>query len=166
MCRLGSWLKMAADKQKYEHGRVKIGHYILGDTLGVGTFGKVKSERWGTGPPQCGKAQSGCGGMRAGRAYRVEHSLRCRLRDATACGRIMAAGPLGLGPACGSRAAALASSPAQNVGGDLSFIGGGAGILELLGAARPYPPGRVSHWASSMGRRSRWGRAWEERLLS
>lgn len=29
------------DKQKHE-GRVKIGHYILGDTLGVGTFGKVK----------------------------------------------------------------------------------------------------------------------------
>lgn len=23
---------------------VKIGHYILGETLGVGTFGKVKSE--------------------------------------------------------------------------------------------------------------------------
>lgn len=36
----------AADKQKHEHGRVKIGHYILGDTLGVGTFGKVKGERW------------------------------------------------------------------------------------------------------------------------
>ncbi|KAJ8285449.1 hypothetical protein GJAV_G00026900 [Gymnothorax javanicus] len=33
--------KMATDKQKHE-GRVKIGHYILGDTLGVGTFGKVK----------------------------------------------------------------------------------------------------------------------------
>ncbi|RMC19629.1 hypothetical protein DUI87_03190 [Hirundo rustica rustica] len=32
----------ATDKQKPEHGRVKIGHYILGDTLGVGTFGKVK----------------------------------------------------------------------------------------------------------------------------
>uniref|UniRef100_A0A8C9V5F1 Acetyl-CoA carboxylase kinase n=1 Tax=Scleropages formosus TaxID=113540 RepID=A0A8C9V5F1_SCLFO len=32
---------MATDKQKHE-GRVKIGHYILGDTLGVGTFGKVK----------------------------------------------------------------------------------------------------------------------------
>ncbi|KAI2651841.1 5'-AMP-activated protein kinase catalytic subunit alpha-2 [Labeo rohita] len=29
-----------AEKQKHE-GRVKIGHYILGDTLGVGTFGKV-----------------------------------------------------------------------------------------------------------------------------
>ncbi|CAH2296434.1 5 -AMP-activated kinase catalytic subunit alpha-1 isoform X1 [Pelobates cultripes] len=34
--------KMAADKQKHHDGRVKIGHYILGDTLGVGTFGKVK----------------------------------------------------------------------------------------------------------------------------
>lgn len=34
---------MATDKQKHE-GRVKIGHYILGDTLGVGTFGKVKGK--------------------------------------------------------------------------------------------------------------------------
>uniref|UniRef100_A0A8C3NZ89 5'-AMP-activated protein kinase catalytic subunit alpha-1 n=1 Tax=Cyanoderma ruficeps TaxID=181631 RepID=A0A8C3NZ89_9PASS len=44
MSRLGPRLEMAAaaDKQKHEHGRVKIGHYILGDTLGVGTFGKVK----------------------------------------------------------------------------------------------------------------------------
>uniref|UniRef100_A0AAX7UHH3 5'-AMP-activated protein kinase catalytic subunit alpha-1 n=1 Tax=Astatotilapia calliptera TaxID=8154 RepID=A0AAX7UHH3_ASTCA len=32
---------MATEKVKHE-GRVKIGHYILGDTLGVGTFGKVK----------------------------------------------------------------------------------------------------------------------------
>ncbi|KAG7241235.1 hypothetical protein INR49_025978 [Caranx melampygus] len=32
---------MATEKPKHE-GRVKIGHYILGDTLGVGTFGKVK----------------------------------------------------------------------------------------------------------------------------
>ncbi|KAM6306645.1 5'-AMP-activated protein kinase catalytic subunit alpha-1-like [Podargus strigoides] len=32
----------AADKKKHEHRRVKIGHYILGDTVGVGTFGKVK----------------------------------------------------------------------------------------------------------------------------
>ncbi|KAM9794605.1 5'-AMP-activated protein kinase catalytic subunit alpha-1 [Syngnathus typhle] len=32
---------MATEKLKHE-GRVKIGHYILGDTLGVGTFGKVK----------------------------------------------------------------------------------------------------------------------------
>uniref|UniRef100_A0A8C5V1D8 5'-AMP-activated protein kinase catalytic subunit alpha-1 n=2 Tax=Microcebus murinus TaxID=30608 RepID=A0A8C5V1D8_MICMU len=40
--RLSSWRKMAtAEKQKHD-GRVKIGHYILGDTLGVGTFGKVK----------------------------------------------------------------------------------------------------------------------------
>lgn len=23
---------------------VKIGHYVLGETLGIGTFGKVKSE--------------------------------------------------------------------------------------------------------------------------
>lgn len=47
MRRLGFRRKMAAaDKQKHEHGRVKIGHYILGDTLGVGTFGKVKGERW------------------------------------------------------------------------------------------------------------------------
>ncbi|NP_835279.2 5'-AMP-activated protein kinase catalytic subunit alpha-2 isoform 1 [Mus musculus] len=30
-----------AEKQKHD-GRVKIGHYVLGDTLGVGTFGKVK----------------------------------------------------------------------------------------------------------------------------
>uniref|UniRef100_A0A8C4XE67 Acetyl-CoA carboxylase kinase n=1 Tax=Erpetoichthys calabaricus TaxID=27687 RepID=A0A8C4XE67_ERPCA len=30
-----------AERQKHE-GRVKIGHYLLGDTLGVGTFGKVK----------------------------------------------------------------------------------------------------------------------------
>ena len=45
MRRLSCWFKMAAaDKQKHEHGRVKIGHYILGDTLGVGTFGKVKGE--------------------------------------------------------------------------------------------------------------------------
>uniref|UniRef100_A0A8C8IN00 Acetyl-CoA carboxylase kinase n=1 Tax=Oncorhynchus tshawytscha TaxID=74940 RepID=A0A8C8IN00_ONCTS len=29
-------------QQKHEGGRVKIGHYLLGDTLGVGTFGKVK----------------------------------------------------------------------------------------------------------------------------
>lgn len=27
--------------------QVKIGHYILGDTLGVGTFGKVKSKYMG-----------------------------------------------------------------------------------------------------------------------
>lgn len=34
---------MATEKTKHE-GRVKIGHYILGDTLGVGTFGKVKGK--------------------------------------------------------------------------------------------------------------------------
>ncbi|XP_052315127.1 5'-AMP-activated protein kinase catalytic subunit alpha-2-like isoform X12 [Oncorhynchus keta] len=33
---------MAERQQKHEGGRVKIGHYLLGDTLGVGTFGKVK----------------------------------------------------------------------------------------------------------------------------
>ncbi|XP_063780445.1 5'-AMP-activated protein kinase catalytic subunit alpha-1-like [Pseudophryne corroboree] len=33
---------MAADKQKRHDGRLKIGHYILGDTLGEGLFGKVK----------------------------------------------------------------------------------------------------------------------------
>lgn len=56
MRRLGPCLKMAAvaDKQKHEHGRVKIGHYILGDTLGVGTFGKVKGERRERGPPRAG----------------------------------------------------------------------------------------------------------------
>lgn len=32
-----------AEKQQKHDGRVKIGHYVLGDTLGVGTFGKVKS---------------------------------------------------------------------------------------------------------------------------
>lgn len=50
--RLSSWRKMAtAEKQKHD-GRVKIGHYILGDTLGVGTFGKVKGED----PPGQGSA--------------------------------------------------------------------------------------------------------------
>lgn len=39
-----SQAKMAELKQPPKHdGRVKIGHYVLGDTLGVGTFGKVKS---------------------------------------------------------------------------------------------------------------------------
>ncbi|NXE18947.1 AAPK2 kinase, partial [Ardeotis kori] len=37
-----------AEKQKHD-GRVKIGHYVLGDTLGVGTFGKVKGEHQLTG---------------------------------------------------------------------------------------------------------------------
>uniref|UniRef100_A0A8C8MCH5 Acetyl-CoA carboxylase kinase n=1 Tax=Oncorhynchus tshawytscha TaxID=74940 RepID=A0A8C8MCH5_ONCTS len=36
------WPDMAERQQKHEGGRVKIGHYLLGDTLGVGTFGKVK----------------------------------------------------------------------------------------------------------------------------
>lgn len=65
MRRLGPWLKMAAaaagDKQKHEHGRVKIGHYILGDTLGVGTFGKVKGEQRGAGLPPARRT-----GLRAG----------------------------------------------------------------------------------------------------
>uniref|UniRef100_UPI00358E69AF 5'-AMP-activated protein kinase catalytic subunit alpha-2 n=1 Tax=Myxine glutinosa TaxID=7769 RepID=UPI00358E69AF len=29
-------------KQSPQEGKIKIGHYVLGDTLGVGTFGKVK----------------------------------------------------------------------------------------------------------------------------
>ncbi|TWW57640.1 5'-AMP-activated protein kinase catalytic subunit alpha-2 [Takifugu flavidus] len=33
--------KMAERQQQKHEGRVKIGHYILGDTLGVGTFGKL-----------------------------------------------------------------------------------------------------------------------------
>ncbi|KAG8010931.1 5'-AMP-activated protein kinase catalytic subunit alpha-2 [Nibea albiflora] len=33
---------MATTEKTKHEGRVKIGHYILGDTLGVGTFGKVK----------------------------------------------------------------------------------------------------------------------------
>ncbi|MEQ2197063.1 protein kinase, AMP-activated, alpha 2 catalytic subunit [Xenoophorus captivus] len=33
--------KMAERQQQKHEGRVKIGYYILGDTLGVGTFGKV-----------------------------------------------------------------------------------------------------------------------------
>lgn len=32
------------DGQAQSQAQVKIGHYILGDTLGVGTFGKVKSK--------------------------------------------------------------------------------------------------------------------------
>ena len=31
-------------KMADKSAQVKIGHYILGETLGVGTFGKVKSE--------------------------------------------------------------------------------------------------------------------------
>ena len=30
--------------EKNPVAQVKIGHYLLGDTLGVGTFGKVKSK--------------------------------------------------------------------------------------------------------------------------
>lgn len=63
MRRLGPCLKMAAvaDKQKHEHGRVKIGHYILGDTLGVGTFGKVKGERRERGRGALGGPSAGPG---------------------------------------------------------------------------------------------------------
>lgn len=32
-----------AEKSPATAGQVKIGHYILGETLGTGTFGKVKS---------------------------------------------------------------------------------------------------------------------------
>lgn len=69
MSRLGPRLKMvaaAADKQKHEHRRVKIGRYILGDTLGIGTFGKVKGEWQGEGlspAPGSGTAQLGCEGV-------------------------------------------------------------------------------------------------------
>ena len=50
---------MATEKQKNE-GRVKIGHYILGDTLGVGTFGKVKG--MSDGPDVCASCQLKDGG--------------------------------------------------------------------------------------------------------
>lgn len=33
-----------AEKSSSSNAQVKIGHYILGDTLGIGTFGKVKSK--------------------------------------------------------------------------------------------------------------------------
>ncbi len=29
-------------REEKQHPLLKIGHYVLGDTLGVGTFGKVK----------------------------------------------------------------------------------------------------------------------------
>ena len=45
MCRLSSWRKMATAKKQKHDGWVKIGPYILGDTLGVGTFSKVKAHR-------------------------------------------------------------------------------------------------------------------------
>lgn len=35
-------LKMAEKSSSSQNAQVKIGHYILGDTLGIGTFGKVK----------------------------------------------------------------------------------------------------------------------------
>lgn len=38
-----SW-KMAEKSSSSQNAQVKIGHYILGDTLGIGTFGKVKSK--------------------------------------------------------------------------------------------------------------------------
>jgi len=33
-----------AGRDMVEKPKLKIGHYIIGDTLGVGTFGKVKSK--------------------------------------------------------------------------------------------------------------------------
>ena len=36
--------RIMADKSPTIIAQVKIGHYVLGDTLGVGTFGKVKSK--------------------------------------------------------------------------------------------------------------------------
>lgn len=33
---------MAEKSSSSQNAQVKIGHYILGDTLGIGTFGKVK----------------------------------------------------------------------------------------------------------------------------
>ena len=33
-----------AEKSPTTPSQVRIGHYILGDTLGVGTFGKVKGK--------------------------------------------------------------------------------------------------------------------------
>ena len=37
-------ISFSAVKMTDKSAQVKIGHYILGETLGVGTFGKVKSE--------------------------------------------------------------------------------------------------------------------------
>ena len=34
----------SSPKQEKKRPLLKIGHYVLGDTLGVGTFGKVKGE--------------------------------------------------------------------------------------------------------------------------
>lgn len=187
MCRLSYWLKMAvaADKQKHEHerGRVKMGHCVLGDALGVGTFGKVKGERWGVGPPPAPRsstAQSGCGGQRTGRACRAEQrSLRCRLRDAAACGHLTVAGLLGLGPGgcrgltgagerVGGQATALVRAWPHSVScsecwGGLSFARGGAGKPELLGVAGP-SESLACGGASTAGRRGRWERGRGERL--
>lgn len=43
---ISNWLRSVkmADKSGSNTAQVKIGHYILGDTLGIGTFGKVKSK--------------------------------------------------------------------------------------------------------------------------
>lgn len=57
-----------AEKQKHD-GRVKIGHYVLGDTLGVGTFGKVKSECSGAGT-RLGGRWSACGRARGTSIWR------------------------------------------------------------------------------------------------
>ena len=32
------------DKKHHKSAQLKIGHYVLGETLGAGTFGKVKGE--------------------------------------------------------------------------------------------------------------------------
>ncbi len=41
---------MAAESSKESKPSINIGHYILGETLGVGTFGKVKGEWIEAGP--------------------------------------------------------------------------------------------------------------------
>lgn len=33
---------MIMDKKHHKSAQLKIGHYVLGETLGAGTFGKVK----------------------------------------------------------------------------------------------------------------------------
>ena len=36
---------MSINNQQQQHSQsIKIGHYILGETLGIGSFGKVKSK--------------------------------------------------------------------------------------------------------------------------
>ena len=37
------------DKKHHKSAQLKIGHYVLGETLGAGTFGKVKGELPGFG---------------------------------------------------------------------------------------------------------------------